>query len=278
MNPAVIAKSARNLLSAVEIKVNRRLGREFVPAPRDMLFIETSSLCNLKCRFCAYEKKHSPKISMKDDFFVDCVGQALDLVIAVRLTPCTAMSSWIGISSGSWVREIIQGFWVINFSQISIRSMRTSSLVAPESSSTWPSASTVTTATASSPSRNRTGKSRSADLNLDLLFRISAGDLRRNSASAPRARRPVPPSEIMQRWPVSSARHPGAALARLQQLGRHDQQRGREGLGINITGTDAMYRTAPARYCSRPCRSWRPTVSSTAAAAATSMPPCGSAT
>jgi sulfatase maturation enzyme AslB (radical SAM superfamily) len=90
MNPAVIAKSARNLLSAVEIKVNRRLGREFVPAPRDMLFIETSSLCNLKCRFCAYEKKHSPKVSMKDDFFADCVGQALDMGYRqFELTPCT---------------------------------------------------------------------------------------------------------------------------------------------------------------------------------------------
>jgi len=89
MNPAVIAKSARNLLSAVEIRVNRRLGREFIP-PRDMLLIETSSLCNLKCRFCAYEKKHSPRVSMKDEFFAGCVTQALDLGYRrFELTPCT---------------------------------------------------------------------------------------------------------------------------------------------------------------------------------------------
>src|SRR4051812_43990651 len=90
MNPAVISKSARNLLSAVEINVNRLAGREFVPATRDLLFIETSSLCNLKCRFCAYEKKHSPKVSMKDEFFIDCVAQALNLGYRrFELTPCT---------------------------------------------------------------------------------------------------------------------------------------------------------------------------------------------
>src|SRR5437867_122504 len=90
MNPAVIAKSARNLLATVEINANRLLGREFVPAARDMLFIETSSLCNLKCRFCAYEKKHSPKVSMTDEFFFDCVTQALDLGCRrFELTPCT---------------------------------------------------------------------------------------------------------------------------------------------------------------------------------------------
>jgi MoaA/NifB/PqqE/SkfB family radical SAM enzyme len=90
MSLAVLAKSARNVLSAVEINFNRRVGREFIPVAPDMLCIETSSLCNLKCRFCAYEKKQSPRVSMKDELFQDCVRQALALGYRqFELTPCT---------------------------------------------------------------------------------------------------------------------------------------------------------------------------------------------
>ena len=90
MNPDALVQPARNLASAVEINVNRLLGREFIPAQPDMLSIETSSLCNLKCRFCAYEKKHSPKVSMKTEFFCDCVRQAVEMGYRrFELTPCT---------------------------------------------------------------------------------------------------------------------------------------------------------------------------------------------
>lgn len=61
MDIALPARMVRNAASALEINFNRLLGREFIPAQPDMLCIETSSLCNLKCRFCAYVKKHSPK-------------------------------------------------------------------------------------------------------------------------------------------------------------------------------------------------------------------------
>jgi MoaA/NifB/PqqE/SkfB family radical SAM enzyme len=90
MNPLIIAKSARNALSTLEINVNRLFGREFIPSLPDMLSIETSSLCNLKCRFCAYTKKQSPKVSMKDAFFIDCIEQALDMGYRrFGMTPCT---------------------------------------------------------------------------------------------------------------------------------------------------------------------------------------------
>jgi MoaA/NifB/PqqE/SkfB family radical SAM enzyme len=79
MNPAKIAKSAKNLLSSVEINVNRLAGRELVPMVQEFLAIETSSVCNLKCVFCAYTKKETPKISMTNAFFADCVAQALDM-------------------------------------------------------------------------------------------------------------------------------------------------------------------------------------------------------
>jgi sulfatase maturation enzyme AslB (radical SAM superfamily) len=90
MNPFVIAKSAKNALSKVEINFNRLAGRELVPTQTKILNIETSSLCNLKCRFCAYTKKHSAKVSMTDAFFADCVEQALGMGFSeFELTPCT---------------------------------------------------------------------------------------------------------------------------------------------------------------------------------------------
>jgi MoaA/NifB/PqqE/SkfB family radical SAM enzyme len=90
MNPFVIAKSAKNALSKVEINVNRMIGRELVPVETTILNIETSSLCNLECVFCAYVKKHSPKVSMKDAFFQNCVEQAVGMGFTqFELTPCT---------------------------------------------------------------------------------------------------------------------------------------------------------------------------------------------
>jgi Iron-sulfur cluster-binding domain len=90
MNPFVVAKAVKSALSRVEINFNRLAGRELVPVETTILNIETSSLCNLECVFCAYVKKQSPKVSMKDEFFRHCVEQALDLGFTqFELTPCT---------------------------------------------------------------------------------------------------------------------------------------------------------------------------------------------
>lgn len=90
MNPRLILKSARNLKIAAATKINRALGREFIPSQRHLLHIETSSICNLNCHFCAYPKKLSPKVVMSDDFFHDCIRQALELGYKTfDLTPCT---------------------------------------------------------------------------------------------------------------------------------------------------------------------------------------------
>ena len=90
INPFVIANSAKNALSKVEINFNRIIGRELVPIETTLLNIETSSLCNLECVFCAYVKKHSPKVSMKDAFFNQCINQAVGMGFTqFELTPCT---------------------------------------------------------------------------------------------------------------------------------------------------------------------------------------------
>lgn len=90
MKRHVLARSAKNTLSRVEIGFNRLIGRELVPARGNVLNVETSSLCNLKCRFCGYVKKSSPKLSMSDAFFRNCVEQALGMGFnEFELTPCT---------------------------------------------------------------------------------------------------------------------------------------------------------------------------------------------
>jgi MoaA/NifB/PqqE/SkfB family radical SAM enzyme len=90
LNMVRFALAAQNLARAVETNFNRAVGRELVPPHSGILHIETSSLCNLDCRFCAYGKKQSPKVSMKHDFFVSCVEQALALgYVRFEMTPCT---------------------------------------------------------------------------------------------------------------------------------------------------------------------------------------------
>jgi MoaA/NifB/PqqE/SkfB family radical SAM enzyme len=90
MFAASAANHLRNLLIRVEIGVNRVLGREFIQKDRSMFCIETSSACNLKCRFCAYTKKSTPTVSMEYDPFVHTVLQAVELgYTRFELTPCT---------------------------------------------------------------------------------------------------------------------------------------------------------------------------------------------
>jgi Iron-sulfur cluster-binding domain len=86
----LLVKSIRNMRNGVLMQINRKLGREFIPSSRRSLSIETSSLCNLDCAFCAYPKKQSPRVVMSNAFFQDCVLQALDMGYdTFDLTPCT---------------------------------------------------------------------------------------------------------------------------------------------------------------------------------------------
>ena len=90
MKPALILKSVRNLRNVVATNINRARDREFIPKSAISLGIETSSLCNLECRFCAYVKKQSPKVSMKDEFFRNAIAQAIEMGYRrFDLTPCT---------------------------------------------------------------------------------------------------------------------------------------------------------------------------------------------
>ena len=90
MNTAALGQSIRNFVVRLEIAVNRALGRQFIPSDRTLFHIETSSACNLKCRFCAYTKKSTSTVSMGFEAFVDTVEKALALGYRrFELTPCT---------------------------------------------------------------------------------------------------------------------------------------------------------------------------------------------
>jgi MoaA/NifB/PqqE/SkfB family radical SAM enzyme len=90
MDVAAFANYLRNLAIRAEIGLNRALGRQFIQRDRTLFHIETSSACNLKCRFCAYTKKSSPTVSMSYDAFLDVARQAIALGYRrFELTPCT---------------------------------------------------------------------------------------------------------------------------------------------------------------------------------------------
>jgi len=90
MSIHTFAKAVRNARNRVQLNLNHALGRQFVPSHGSKFFIETSSICNLKCRFCAYEKKQSPRVTMEDGFFLDVVDQAVEMgLVNFHMTPCT---------------------------------------------------------------------------------------------------------------------------------------------------------------------------------------------
>ena len=90
LKPHVIESSVRQLRNYLLYNYNSWRGREYIPDPRFRINIETSSICNLRCRFCAYVKKTTPKMIMPDGFFQNCVKQAAAMgFYHVGLTPMT---------------------------------------------------------------------------------------------------------------------------------------------------------------------------------------------
>jgi MoaA/NifB/PqqE/SkfB family radical SAM enzyme len=63
---------------------------DFVPDPRRKLYIETTGVCNLACRFCPYSKKRDGKVTMTMGTFCDVVDQATEMGFReFGLTPLT---------------------------------------------------------------------------------------------------------------------------------------------------------------------------------------------
>jgi len=85
-----LQRRLRYVRDFVVLNANYYRGREFIPDNFHSLAIQTSGLCNLRCRFCAYTKKRTARVCMSNDFFAECVEQALALgVWRFHLTPPT---------------------------------------------------------------------------------------------------------------------------------------------------------------------------------------------
>ena len=85
-----IRSNLKHLKKKFKIEINRYLGRTFIPHIRTHLYIEPSSVCNLKCSFCAYDKKTTPQMNMSNQFFFDVIEQAIEMGYQrFGLTPIT---------------------------------------------------------------------------------------------------------------------------------------------------------------------------------------------
>lgn len=85
-----VERTIRECRNALLFNLFALLRHEFIPDPRHSINIEVTSLCNLKCRFCAYQKKQGPKVHMANDCFADYVEQAVQMGFTdFQLTPVT---------------------------------------------------------------------------------------------------------------------------------------------------------------------------------------------
>ena len=60
------------------MKINKLINNEFIPNPREHLYIEVSNICNLRCRFCAYSKSlTNKKLIMSNEMFFSIINKAI---------------------------------------------------------------------------------------------------------------------------------------------------------------------------------------------------------
>ena len=72
------------------LRLNRARRKTYIPHPRKKIYIETSSICNLECKFCGYSKKSTPKTILGYKDFTNYINQALDMGFeSFGLTPIT---------------------------------------------------------------------------------------------------------------------------------------------------------------------------------------------
>ena len=81
------------LINYTIISYNKLLDIPYIPHPRNSIHVETSSLCNLKCKFCAYEKRDlnlHPNQTMKIENFKTILNQCIEQKYKyIGLTPTT---------------------------------------------------------------------------------------------------------------------------------------------------------------------------------------------
>lgn len=92
---ALIRRLTRNRINLkfyadmVTMALNRAINNEFIPNPKEHLYIEVSNICNLRCRFCAYSKSlNNKKEIMSNETFFSIVDRATNFgYFSFGLTP-----------------------------------------------------------------------------------------------------------------------------------------------------------------------------------------------
>ena len=83
----------KSLIKFILARINYVIGNQKIPNIYDHINIETTSRCNLKCKFCAYEKRDLdmyPIETMDIDLFKDVVKQSIEIGYKkIGLTPTT---------------------------------------------------------------------------------------------------------------------------------------------------------------------------------------------
>ena len=81
------------IIKKLIMKLNQLFGIQKIPDILNNLYIENTSKCNLKCKFCAYDKRDLeavPYETMSQDMFENVVNQALKMGYKnIGLTPTT---------------------------------------------------------------------------------------------------------------------------------------------------------------------------------------------
>ena len=74
-------------------RINKFLKKEYILPAVQRINIETTSICNLNCGFCAYEKRDldsHPRTTMSNEFFSNCLSEVANLgYTRIGLTPTT---------------------------------------------------------------------------------------------------------------------------------------------------------------------------------------------
>ena len=71
--------NAKIYADKITMKINRLIRNEFIPNPKEHLYIEVSNICNLRCRFCGYSKSlENKKLIMSNEMFYNIINKAID--------------------------------------------------------------------------------------------------------------------------------------------------------------------------------------------------------
>lgn len=74
----------------ITTSINRLIRNEFIPDPKERLYIEVSNICNLRCKFCGYSKSTAKKSIMSNKVFFNIINKATDFgYVRFGLTPIT---------------------------------------------------------------------------------------------------------------------------------------------------------------------------------------------